>query len=105
MKYVTNIVSHRTLLQPFFICFDSLIWEADRDGKMCYLNTSLYEPNVAIYEKLGFKLGKVGKIDDQGETMEVSPQPDVAINLVLSDGSGTPSVSQQASFQAAGIEY
>jgi len=29
---------------------------ADREGKMCYLESSRREPNVAIYEKFGFRL-------------------------------------------------
>ncbi len=56
------------------------------------MNTSLYEPNVAIYERLGFKLGKVGKIEDKAEMMEVLFRFDVVVDLVLSDGSGTASV-------------
>jgi len=30
--------------------------QADRDGVQCYLTTTLYEPNVKIYERLGFKV-------------------------------------------------
>ena len=29
---------------------------ADREGRKCYLESSRREPNVAIYEKFGFRL-------------------------------------------------
>jgi hypothetical protein len=31
---------------------------ADREGRKCYLESSRREPNVAIYEKFGFRLVK-----------------------------------------------
>ena len=31
---------------------------ADKEGKWCYLESSRSEPNVAIYEKFGFRLAR-----------------------------------------------
>jgi len=46
-------------------------FKADRDGKMCYLNTAQYEPNVAIYERLGFKVGKFAQVKVEDDFVEV----------------------------------
>ena len=35
--------------------------------------TSIKEPNVAIYEKLGFKLVRTGQVSDEGIEVKVSP--------------------------------
>lgn len=45
--------------------------KADRDGKTCYLNTAQYEPNVAIYERLGFKVGKFAEVNVEDDSIEV----------------------------------
>lgn len=37
---------------------EEVIGQADREGVWCYLESSRREPNVAIYEKFGFKLAK-----------------------------------------------
>jgi len=47
--------------------------KADRDGKKCYLNTAQYEPNVAIYERLGFKVGKFAEVRVDVDSIEVCP--------------------------------
>jgi len=47
--------------------------KADRDGKKCYLNTAQYEPNVAIYERLGFKVGKFAEVKVEDDSIEVYP--------------------------------
>jgi hypothetical protein len=35
---------------------EELLSMADREGRKCYLESSRREPNVAIYEKFGFRL-------------------------------------------------
>ena len=57
------------------------------------MSTSLYEPNVAIYERLGFKLGKVGKVEDRGEELEVPVLPLTDADLVLLHDAGTSFVN------------
>jgi hypothetical protein len=37
----------------------------------CYLFTSIREPNVAIYERLGFELVRTGEVKDGGDRVEV----------------------------------
>jgi GNAT superfamily N-acetyltransferase len=37
---------------------EEVISQADKQGVWCYLESSRREPNVAIYEKFGFKLAK-----------------------------------------------
>ena len=43
--------------------------EADEKGMRCYLESSRREPNVAIYERFGFKLAKEMLCDDEGEAI------------------------------------
>jgi hypothetical protein len=38
----------------------------------CYLESSKFAPNVAIYERLGFRLVKEMKLEDRGEDCNVS---------------------------------
>ncbi|KAI4933037.1 hypothetical protein J4E85_003440 [Alternaria conjuncta] len=41
---------------------------ADKEGKMCYLESSRSEPNIAIYEKFGFRLAREMECrDGEGE--------------------------------------
>ncbi|KAK3701197.1 hypothetical protein LTR37_015576 [Vermiconidia calcicola] len=40
---------------------------ADREGRKCYLESSRAEPNMAIYERMGFGLVKEMVCDDGGE--------------------------------------
>jgi hypothetical protein len=47
----------------------------------CYLFTSIREPNVAIYEWLGFKFIRTGEVKDGGEQVEVM------LTTVAADGS------------------
>jgi hypothetical protein len=35
------------------------------------LNTAQYEPNVAIYERLGFKVGKFAEVNVEDDSIEV----------------------------------
>lgn len=45
---------------------------ADREGVACYLESSRKEPNVAIYEKFGFRLVKEMECrDGEGENAAV----------------------------------
>lgn len=39
---------------------------ADREGKKCYLESSRAVPNIAIYERMGFKLAREMQCDDDG---------------------------------------
>jgi len=42
---------------------------ADREGRQCYLESSRAEPNMAIYERMGFSLGKEMTCDDDGDAI------------------------------------
>lgn len=42
---------------------------ADREGQKCYLESSRAEPNMAIYEKMGFTLTKEMVCDDDGDAI------------------------------------
>ena len=42
---------------------------ADREGRKCYLESSRAEPNMAIYERMGFELKKEMVCDDGGDAI------------------------------------
>ena len=46
------------------LLFKHITDQADREGRSCYLESSRAEPNMAIYEKMGFKLAKEMVCDD-----------------------------------------
>lgn len=53
---------------------------ADREGRRCYLESSRWEPNVKIYQKMGFEVVKSMRCEDQGEGCDLycmmrEPQP------------------------------
>ncbi|PIA98770.1 hypothetical protein CB0940_02405 [Cercospora beticola] len=43
--------------------------QADNEGKRCYLESSRAEPNLKIYEKMGFELKKEMVCDDDGDAI------------------------------------
>lgn len=43
--------------------------QADKEGTKCYLESSRAEPNMAIYERMGFRLAKEMVCDDAGEAI------------------------------------
>lgn len=45
--------------------------KADREGRKCYLESSRREPNVGIYERMGFKLVREMVCHDEGEGIEL----------------------------------
>lgn len=45
--------------------------KADKEGNKCYLESSRDVPNVAIYEKFGFKLVKDMVCDDDGDGIKL----------------------------------
>jgi len=45
--------------------------KADQEGRRCYLESSRDVPNVAIYEKFGFKLVKDMLCDDDGDGIKL----------------------------------
>lgn len=51
--------------------FEVVMDRADREGVKCYLESSKGEPNVRIYEKLGFTLVKEIDCVDEGEGCRV----------------------------------
>lgn len=51
------------------LLFKSVTDIADREGRECYLESSRAVPNMAIYEKMGFKLGKEIVCDDDGDAI------------------------------------
>ena len=55
---------------------------ADKEGRKCYLESSRMVPNVAIYEKMGFRLVKEMRCEDgvEGEGCDVSARlPEVEV--------------------------
>ncbi len=52
--------------------FETVMEKADEEGRKCYLESSRMEPNVAIYEKMGFRLVKEMRCEEGGEGMNVS---------------------------------
>lgn len=51
------------------LLFKHVIDVADAEGKKCYLESSRAEPNMAIYESMGFELAKEMVCDDDGEAI------------------------------------
>jgi GNAT superfamily N-acetyltransferase len=52
---------------------EEVVQQADKEGVWCYLESSRREPNVAIYEKFGFKLAKEMECKDgEGENSTIS---------------------------------
>jgi len=45
--------------------------QADRDGRKCYLESSRKEPNVKIYERIGFKVMRRMTCEDAGEKCDL----------------------------------
>ncbi|KAK6436028.1 hypothetical protein LTR95_007783 [Oleoguttula sp. CCFEE 5521] len=45
------------------------LFKADEEGVKCYLESSRAEPNMAIYERMGFKLAKEMVLDDDGDAI------------------------------------
>ena len=54
------------------LLFEDVTKRADQEGTRCYLESSREEPNVKIYEKLGFELKGKMKVEDEGEVCDVS---------------------------------
>jgi GNAT superfamily N-acetyltransferase len=67
--------------------------KADEEGRKCYLESSRDVPNVAIYEKFGFKLVKDMVCDDDGDGIKLfcmMREPQVgAAALDTEQGKGT----------------
>ena len=53
--------------------FKDVTDKADAEGLCCYLESSKREPNVRIYERLGFELKGKMKVEKGGAACEVSP--------------------------------
>lgn len=52
---------------------EEVVQQADKEGVWCYLESSRREPNVAIYEKFGFKLAKEMECKDgEGENSAIN---------------------------------
>lgn len=52
--------------------FDVVLQRADREGRCAYLESSRMEPNVHIYEKMGFRLVKEMTCEEGGDVCNVS---------------------------------
>ena len=46
--------------------------QADKEGRHCYLESSRWEPNVKIYEKLGFRVVGEMECEEGGDACKVS---------------------------------
>ena len=54
------------------LLFEDVMEKADEEGTRCYLESSREEPNVKIYEKLGFEVKGTMRVEDEGEACDVS---------------------------------
>ena len=63
VRHVSKMVSHRTMKECLF--------QADDDALSCYLESSKFAPNVAIYERLGFRLVQEMTLNHDGDTCNV----------------------------------
>jgi GNAT superfamily N-acetyltransferase len=50
---------------------EEVLKKADEEGRRCYLESSRDVPNIAIYEKFGFKLVKDMVCDDDGDAIKL----------------------------------
>jgi GNAT superfamily N-acetyltransferase len=50
---------------------EEVLKRADKEGRKCYLESSRDVPNVAIYEKFGFRLVKDMLCDDDGDGIQL----------------------------------
>lgn len=53
------------------LLFKHVTDEADQQGRECYLESSRAEPNMAIYERMGFRLAKEMVCDDSGDAIQL----------------------------------
>ena len=51
------------------LLFKHVTDQADLEGRKCYLESSRAEPNMAIYERMVFKLAKEMVCDDEGDAI------------------------------------
>jgi GNAT superfamily N-acetyltransferase len=51
------------------LLFNCVTHKADEEGRKCYLESSRAEPNMAIYNKMGFELAKEMICDDDGDAI------------------------------------
>ncbi|KAL3444491.1 acyl-CoA N-acyltransferase [Aspergillus insuetus] len=71
--YFCNIVAVRPEAQGKGVgrlLFEEVTRKADEEGVKCYLESSRNQPNVGIYEKLGFDMRKVMECRDESSTGE-----------------------------------
>ena len=53
------------------LLFKAVTDRADEEGRKCYLESSRDEPNIRIYEKMGFKTVKEMECSDDGDVCKV----------------------------------
>src|SRR5271155_4476400 len=63
VRHVSKMVTHPTTNERLF--------QADENGLSCYLESSKFTPNVAIYERLGFRLVQEMTLNHDGDTCNV----------------------------------
>jgi predicted GNAT family acetyltransferase len=71
--YFCNIVAVRPEAQGKGVgrkLFEEVTRKADEEGVKCYLESSRNQPNVGIYEKLGFDMRKVMECRDKSSNRE-----------------------------------
>ncbi|GAB7347148.1 hypothetical protein MBLNU459_g3269t1 [Dothideomycetes sp. NU459] len=72
--YFCNIVTVLPETQGMGIgkkLFNVVMRQADEEGRKCYLESSRAEPNMAIYNKMGFELAKEMTCDDDGTAISL----------------------------------
>lgn len=72
--YFCNIVTVRPGIQGKGIgrqLFEIVTKVADQEGRKCYLESSKEKPNIAIYEKMGFKLAQKMVCEEGGDVCDL----------------------------------
>ncbi|KAI9753180.1 MAG: hypothetical protein M4579_005295 [Chaenotheca gracillima] len=72
--YFCNIVTVRPEAQGRGVgksLMKKVLDQADKEGVMCYLESSRAEPNIAIYERMGFYAVREMECDDKGVKVKV----------------------------------
>jgi GNAT superfamily N-acetyltransferase len=72
------------------LLFQDVTAVADEEGRKCYLESSRAEPNMAIYQNLGFELKKEMVCDDDGEGIRLFCMVREPIEHGEDSGAGSP---------------
>lgn len=72
------------------LLFQDVTAVADEEGRKCYLESSRAEPNMAIYERMGFTLSKEMVCDDEGDAIKLYCMVREPEDVSVEQGAGSP---------------